>query len=228
MLEKPFDFDVVKHRIGNFINLYKSSNSLNDLINNQTESLKDIIDAYIKAYYYDYKKDTDNISKYISVLAKEVMNDYPEYNLTDSKIEKICSASMYYDIGFYSIPRTVLMKNGNYSEEDIKYIKNYPLFGSRVVNYLLSLTSDEEYKKYAENICKFCHENFDGTGYPSNIKGDKIPVEAQIAAIVIAYNNLKKSGSNAKDAILKKSGTMFNPKLVISFMKIADKMDEEV
>ena len=56
MLEKPFDFDVVKHRIGNFINLYKSSNSLNDLINNQTESLKDIIDAYIKAYYYDYKK----------------------------------------------------------------------------------------------------------------------------------------------------------------------------
>ncbi|MCI5733070.1 MAG: hypothetical protein MR296_03455, partial [Tenericutes bacterium] len=127
-----------------------------------------------------------------------------------------------------SIPRTVLMKNGNYSEEDIKYIKNYPLFGSRVVNYLLSLTSDEEYKKYAENICKFCHENFDGTGYPSNIKGDKIPVEAQIAAIVIAYNNLKKSGSNAKDAILKKSGTMFNPKLVISFMKIADKMDEEV
>ena len=228
MLEKPFDFDVVKHRIGNFINLYKSSNSLNDLINNQTESLKDIIDAYIKSYYYDYKKDTDNISKYISVLAKEVMNDYPEYNLTDSKIEKICSASMYYDIGFYSIPRTVLMKNGNYSEEDIKYIKNYPLFGSRVVNYLLSLTSDEEYKKYAENICKFCHENFDGTGYPSNIKGDKIPVEAQIAAIVIAYNNLKKSGSNAKDAILKKSGTMFNPKLVISFMKIADKMDEEV
>ena len=49
MLEKPFDFDVVKHRIGNFINLYKSSNSLNDLINNQTESLKEIIDAYIKA-----------------------------------------------------------------------------------------------------------------------------------------------------------------------------------
>ena len=133
---------------------------------------------------------------------------------------------MYYDIGFYSIPRMILMKNGNYSEEDIKYIKNYPLFGSRVVNYILSLTSDEEYKRYAENICKYCHENFDGTGYPNSIVGDKIPVEAQIAAIVIAYNNLKKNNSNAKDTILKKSGTMFNPKLVVSFMKIVDKLNK--
>lgn len=226
MLEKPFDFDVVRHRIGNFINLYKSSNSLNNLINNQTESLKDIIDAYIKAYFYDYDESTKQISKYVNALATQVMKDYPDYNLDSSKIEKMASAVMYYDIGFYSIPRKSLMKNGNYNNDDIKFIKNYPDFGSTVVKYVLSLSNDEEYKKYAINICKHCHENYDGTGYPNALVGDLIPIEAQITAIAIAYHNMKKTKIDVRNVMLSKSGTMFNPKLIISLMKILEQIEK--
>ena len=68
-----------------------------------------------------------------------------------------------------------------------------------MLNYVLSLTSDALYKKYANNITKFYHENYNGTGYPNNLKGDNIPLEAQIAAICINYNNLsKKSKENAE------------------------------
>ncbi len=227
MLEKPFDFDVVKHRIGNFINLYKSSNSLHDLVNDQNEELKDLINPFIEAYQYDYKDNIARVNKYITLLANKVMEDYPEYNLTSDLVNKMAEASMYYDVGFYSVPRMTLSKTNDFTKEDLDKIKNYPLFGFKMINYILSLTSDSLYKKYGTNITKYYHENYDGTGYPEGLAGDKIPLEAQIAAVSIMYNNLRrKSSDKAKDVIISKSGSMFNPKIVGSFMKIADEFEK--
>ena len=222
MLEKPFDFEVVRHRIKNFINLYKSSNSLDSLISGQTNNLKNIIDSYIKAYMVDYKEDTEKVAKYAELLANKVMSDYDEFDLSKNKIEKLKGAITYYDIGFYSVPRTVLSKDGNYTEEELAFIKNYPVFSSNVLDYVLKKTNDESYKDIAKNICKHYHENFDGTGFPNNLSGNDIPIEAQIAAIAIAYNNLRKTNYNPDDYIIDKSGTAFNPKLVGSFMKISN------
>ena len=90
-----------------------------------------------------------------------------------------------------------------------------------MLDYILSLTSDELYKKYAQNIAKYYHENYNGTGYPNGIKEDEIPLEAQIASICINYNNLyKKYGNKAKDIIINKASTSFNPKLINSFSMI--------
>ncbi len=118
MLEKPFDFEVVRHRISNFINLYKSSNSLNDLVSSQNNDLKVLLNTFVDAYRYDYALNIDKISKYIKILATQVMNDYPEYELTEEKINKMVDASMYYDIGFYSIPRSVLIKREKLTNDD--------------------------------------------------------------------------------------------------------------
>ena len=153
------------------------------------------------------------------------MDDYDEYELNTSKIEKIKSAVLYYDIGFYSVPRNTLVKNGNYTEEDISFIKNYPLFSEKLLNYVLSKTNDESYKDIAKNICKYYHENYDGTGFPNNLVGDNIPIEAQIAAVAIAYHNIKKINQKPDDYIINKSGSAFNPKIVGSFMKIIDQFN---
>lgn len=222
MLEKPFDFEVVRHRISNFINLYKSSNSLNDLVSSQNNDLKALLNTFVDAYRYDYASNIDKISKYIKVLATQVMNDYPEYELTEEKINKMVDASMYYDIGFYSIPRSVLIKREKLTNDELELVRNYPLFGSKMIAYVLSLTSDELYKKYALNIAKYYHENYNGTGYPENLKGNAIPLEAQIAAICINYNNIKKKNGNATDFILNKSNTMFSPEIIESFKKVLE------
>ena len=223
MLEKPFDFQVVKHRIGNFINLYKSSNSLNNLISDQSRNLKDLINPFVESYQYDYEANIKNVNELIRKLSKQVMIDYPEYDLTDEKIGKMADASMYYDIGFYSIPRSILSKKDGFSEKELEKIKKYPLFGSKMLDYVLSLKSDAMYKKYADNITKFYHENYNGTGYPSGLKEDEIPLEAQLAAICINYNNLeRKYGKVAKEMIIKRKDVMFNPKLIDSFSKIID------
>ena len=226
MLEKPFDFEVVRHRISNFINLYKSSNSLNDLVSAQNNDLKDLLNTFVDAYKYDYLSNINKVQKYIGLLAEKVMEDYPEYELTKEKIDKMKDASMYYDIGFYSIPKSVLIKKDRLSNEELELIRNYPLFGSKMIEYVLSLTSDELFKKYALNIAKHYHENYDGTGYPSNLKEDNIPLESQIAAMCITYNNLSKKNIDASKFIIEKTNIMFNPKLVDSFMKIIEKLKE--
>lgn len=226
MLEKPFDFEVVKHRIGNFINLYKSSNSLNDLISEQNKDLKELVNPFVDAYFYDYEKNIANVGRYIEVLCKKISDDYPEYTLDDYKISKMVEASRYYDVGFYTVPRNILNKGNNFNEDDLNKIKNYPLLSSKIIDYILSLTSDEVYKSYAGNIAKYYHENYDGTGYPNGLREDEIPLEAQIASIAIMYNNLQRKGKqNAKDIIISKSGVMFNPKLVGSFMKVTDEFE---
>lgn len=225
MLEKPFDFEVVKHRIGKFIDLYKSSNSLTNLISEQSSDLKDLINPFVESYMYDYKDNINKVSSLMKTLGKQVMIDYPEYGLDEEKIEKMADASKYYDIGFYSIPRTILGKKEAFDSEELNKIKNYPLFGSKMLDYVLSLVSDEAYKKYANNITKFYHENYNGTGYPNRIKEDEIPIEAELAAVCINYyNSYKKNGLNAKDIIVKKSGVMFNPKIVDSFLKIENEL----
>lgn len=221
MLEKPFDFQIVRHRISNFINLYKSSNALGRLINDQGTELKELIDTFVQTYEWDYEDNIRRITKYIRILGKRVSMDYPEYNLTDEKIEKMANAVKYYDIGFYSIPRKILSKE-KMDGTELKKVKEYPLFGSKMINYVFSHISDMQYKEYASNIAKYYHENYDGTGYPEGLGGDKIPLEAQIASVAINYNNLLRKTTNPKDVIVSKSGRAFNPKIIDSFIKISD------
>ena len=132
-------------------------------------------------------------------------------------------ASIYYDVGFYSVPRKILAKDKLFEKDDVDKVKKYPLFGAKMIEYLLSLTSDALYKEYAINIAKYYHENYDGSGYPESLSQDKIPLESQIASVCIMYNNLKRKGNDQfKDIIVNKSGVMFNPKIIKSFVKVAD------
>lgn len=224
MLEKPFDFQVVKHRISNFINLYKSSNSLNMIINSRSEILKNIVDTFIFAYKADYDVNIKRIREYVKILGKQIMTDYPEYALTDTSVLAISNAVEFYDIGLYSIPKTILNKKG-YTEQDIKAIKNYPNFGLKMLDYILDGINDDLYKQYSRDIVQYYHENYDGTGYPTSLKEDNIPLAAQIASICIMYNNLIKNSPEPSNVIIGKSGIMFNPKFVGSFMKVLEQFN---
>lgn len=221
MLEKPFDFEVVKHRISNFINLYKSSNALSNLITDQNKDLRNLIDPYIKSYEYDYEENIKYINKYIKILLNSLKNMYPQFSLTDEIIEKIVNASKYYDIGISCIPKKILSKSSNFSDEEVEIIRKYPLFSASMNKYILNMISDIKYKEYAINIAQFYHENYNGTGYPNSLKEEQIPLEAQVARLAIMYNSLRKNG-DPKNIIASKSGTVFNPKIVDAFIKVSD------
>lgn len=227
MLEKPFNTEIIKHRVNNLVNLYKSSNSLNEMILNQYADLKNVIDTIISAYKYDYASNIEMIKRYSFIIGTDIMNNYGEYNLDEARVNLIAEASCYYDIGYYAIPRVIYSKDSNFTKEEADIVKNYPIIGSKIVKYGLKNMGDSAFMEYAYEITRYYHERYDGTGYPEGLRGDAIPISACIVALSALFNNFVRSYSNSediRDAICKLSGSKFNPRIIESFKRVFDKL----
>ena len=227
MLEKPFNTEIIKHRVNNLVNLYKSSNSLNEMILNQYADLKNVIDTIISAYKYDYASNIEMIKRYSFIIGTDIMNNYGEYNLDEARVNLIAEASCYYDIGYYAIPRVIYSKDSNFTKEEADIVKNYPIIGSKIVKYGLKNTGNSAFTEYAYEITRYYHERYDGTGYPEGLRGDAIPISACIVALSALFNNFVRSYSNSediRDAICKLSGSKFNPRIIESFKRVFDKL----
>lgn len=227
MLEKPFNTEIIKHRVNNLVNLYKSSNSLNEMILNQYADLKNVIDTIISAYKYDYASNIEMIKRYTLIIGTDIMNNYGEYNLDEARVNLIAEASCYYDIGYYAIPRVIYSKDSNFTKEEADIVKNYPIIGSKIVKYGLKNMGDSAFTEYAYEITRYYHERYDGTGYPEGLRGDAIPISASIVALSALFNNFVRSYSNSediRDAICRLSGSKFNPRIIESFKRVFDKL----
>ena len=227
MLEKPFNTEIIKHRVNNLVNLYKSSNSLNEMILNQYADLKNVIDTIISAYKYDYANNIEMIKRYSFIIGTDIMNNYGEYNLDEARVNLIAEASCYYDIGYYAIPRVIYSKDSNFTKEEADIVKNYPIIGSKIVKYGLKNMGDSAFTEYAYEITRYYHERYDGTGYPEGLRGDAIPISASIVALSALFNNFVRSYSNSediRDAICRLSGSKFNPRIIESFKRVFDKL----
>ena len=227
MLEKPFNTEIIKHRVNNLVNLYKSSNSLNEMILNQYADLKNVIDTIISAYKYDYASNIEMINRYTLIIGTDIMNNYGEYNLDEARVNLIAEASCYYDIGYYAIPRVIYSKDSNFTKEEADIVKNYPIIGSKIVKYGLKNMGDSAFMEYAYEITRYYHERYDGTGYPEGLRGDAIPISACIVSLSALFNNFVRSYSNSediRDAICRLSGSKFNPRIIESFKRVFDKL----
>lgn len=227
MLEKPFNTEIIKHRVNNLVNLYKSSNSLNEMILNQYADLKNVIDTIISAYKYDYASNIEMIKRYSFIIGTDIMNNYREYNLDEARVNLIAEASCYYDIGYYAIPRVIYSKDSNFTKEEADIVKNYPIIGSKIVKYGLKNMGDSAFMEYAYEITRYYHERYDGTGYPEGLRGDAIPISACIVALSALFNNFVRLYSNSediRDAICRLSGSKFNPRIIESFKRVFDKL----
>lgn len=226
MLEKPFNVQVVKHRIDNLINLYRSNNLVNQMVLEQHRELKTVIDSIITSYEIDNNNNMKTIYEYARILALQVSVDYPEYNLTSSIIEKIAYSSMYYDIGRYTVPYTILNKKGMLSKEDRNLLEKIPINGSYIIKNVLSKINYKVDSKYASEIAKCANERYDGKGFPLALSMNQIPLSSHIVNICIEYNNLVNSiipldYDKINSLIEMDAGRKFDPKIVESFKKVA-------
>jgi HD-GYP domain-containing protein (c-di-GMP phosphodiesterase class II) len=81
------------------------------------------------------------------------------------------------------IPKSILKKSGQLSEEEIKIIRKHPLFS-------VDILSDYGFRKEDLSIIKAHHEKLDGSGYPDGLKGDEIPIQSQIISVADVYDAL--------------------------------------
>jgi len=129
------------------------------------------------------------LKNYTKILAEHIADSYPEYGLTDEIIEEISLACVLHDVGKIAIPDSILLKPGKLTAEEFETIKTHTILGAKIIDKLPDSVG-EDYKRYCKEICQFHHEKYDGSGYPIGLKGEDIPIAAQIVSVVDCYDAL--------------------------------------
>ena len=196
----------------------------------QHENLKGIINGIVYAYELDNSTIINLVKRYMKILTMQVSVMYPEYNISSNMIDKIANSSIYYGIGSYILPKTLMQKKMSYSEEEQKLIKNANVNGSAIVKYVVNNNSNDLDSKYAYEITRYFSEHFDGTGYPEALSGVGIPLSAQIAALVIEYINLINTMvpinyDRIASLIEMEANHKFNPKIVEAFKMVRSEFE---
>lgn len=254
LIRKPFDSEVIKKRVRNIVSLFQYKNHMEEkvaekteivrkqykIMKYQAEKLKAVNEKFgeIILSIIEYNEPEEHSGGYIvkevsRLLAEKVRDMYPEYGLTDHDVEVISLQSSLRDIGKILIPDHVLFKQTKYTDEEAEYMKLHTLKGCKVLK-LMEEVMPKDYQSTGMEICRYHHERYDGTGYPEGLKGDEIPISAQIVSVADAYfvlisENIYKHAYSKKDAcymILSGKCGMFSPKMMECFRMSWDEIEK--
>ncbi len=115
---------------------------------------------------------------------------YPEILLPKQERISISKFTALHDIGKLAIPKDILNKPGALDEREWEIMKTHTLRGAEIVGQFPVLQENPEWSKIISDICKYHHERIDGKGYPDGLKGDEIPLHAQVVGVADVYDAL--------------------------------------
>lgn len=166
------------------------------------------------------------------IMAETMAQMYPETALDRKKITDIVLACCIHDIGKVAIPDTVMLKPGRLTDDEYEYMKSHTLRGLEILDHVSKIW-DDDFDSVARQAIRSHHEKYDGGGYPDGLKGDDIPIAAQIISLVDAYdamvNDRVYKKAYPKDVAFNKimSGDcgIFPPKLLECFKACREKLE---
>ena len=170
-------------------------------------------------------------SAYVRLLSESCVKDgvYTD-KINDHFISLLATLAPMHDIGKIVVSDRILRKPARLDEEEYNQMKKHAAVGGTMVREVLNGITDEEYLSFASDIATYHHERWDGSGYPSGLKEEEIPLSARIMAIADVFDALTskrcyKEAISAEEAfkiIEEESGTHFDPQLVEVFLKHKD------
>lgn len=224
MIEKPFNYELIKKRVSNMVRMYAKSNILNNLIRVQEKELKDILKVYVDSYLVDYQKVNDLVSKYGKIL----LDKYATLNEVKVDSDEIVKAAKYYDLSLDFVPRKYLERLANLTPEEKSVVLKYPNIGGNIIKYVMENESDS-FIKYASSIVKMHNERYDGLGFPNGSKADEIPYYVYLINIALEYTNYVLNHSSVdyneiKQIINSKDSSKYHPKAIETFNAALEEM----
>lgn len=225
---RPFDAKIVYRRVSNTINLYEKQKRLISAVSNEilekekcSRILVDILSQVAEFRAGMGGEHIANINRITALLLVRLREKTDKYNLTDKDIYLIKTASALHDIGKVGISSEILNKPGKLTPEEYEIVKKHTEIGAEIVLNLREYR-EEPLVKYAHDICLYHHERYDGNGYPTGLKGDDIPIAAQVVSMADAYDALTAkrvykdayTSEEAVDMILDGKCGKFNPLLL--------------
>lgn len=241
-IRKPFTVDILKKRIDLQLQLLHQKKKIKDFTDNLSSAVQDkdrkiaemqsnvaqmLVDLLEKRDAYagkHVKRVEKQMEAFLSVLVRR-----GTYKLSADEVATMAYASKLHDIGKISLKDDII--DATYHPESsskflIDALKTHTYLGAEHIQKISNVANNSGFITYAYNMCKYHHENWDGTGYPERLDQEKIPLEARILAIVNYYDSLVNAKEDSKRLAHKEAMmrikflkfTMFDPKLVDEFI----------
>ena len=225
---RPFDARIVYRRVTNTIKLYAKQRRLVQMVSDQirarennTDMLVGVLSHIVEFRNGESGAHVRHIRIITELLLHRLLEISSQYPITAEQQDNIPLASALHDIGKIGIDEKILNKPGKMTPEEYEVIKTHSMLGAEMLHQLENF-NEQPLLQTAYEIARWHHERWDGRGYPDGLKGDEIPISAQLVALADVYDALtsercyKKAFSHEKavQMILNGECGAFNPLLL--------------
>ena len=229
-ISRPFDTQVVYRRVANTVRLYARQRRLSAMLARRTQWQRRreqvMIDVLGRIVGFRSGESAEHV-RHVNQLTARLLDRLTE--------ELISSASSLHDIGKIAIPDAVLNKPGRLTPEEFEAVKLHTVIGEELLRGMREYRGEELLETAAE-ICRWHHERYDGGGYPDGLRGDDIPIAAQVVSLADVYDALVSrraykeayTPERAMEMIHEGQCGAFNPLLVQCLTDIQDALRTEV
>lgn len=240
-INRPFNARVVRRRVSNTIRLYAKQRRLTSLLSQQynervknSRMLIDIMAGVMELRNGESGLHVTHIEKLTELLLGCLVHRSDKFPLDNEQRSTIAMASALHDIGKMSIDDAILNKPGRLTSEEFEIMKTHTTLGADMLFELGHQHAGNSLLEYAYQIARWHHERWDGKGYPDGLKGDEIPIAAQVVSVADVYDALT-SVRVYKDAIPHQEAIQmildgkcgeFNPLLLDCLLEVQDRIAE--
>ena len=241
-VNRPFDAKIVYRRVVNTIKLYAKQRRLVQMVSDQIrarEKNTDVLVGVLSQIVEFRNGESGSHVRHIRVITETLLHRLMEltnrYDLTPEQQDNIPLASALHDIGKIGIDEAILNKPGRLTAEEFAVIKTHSMLGAEMLQKTESF-ADQPLLQTAYEIARWHHERWDGKGYPDGLKGDDIPISAQLVSMADVYDALtsercyKKAfpHETAVQMITNGECGAFNPLLMQCLLDVQGELKQEI
>ena len=241
-VNRPFDARIVYRRVTNTIKLYAKQRRLVQMVSDQIRARENNTDMLVGvlSHIVEFRNGESGLHvRHIRIITETLLHRLLEvsdkYSISAEQQDLIPLASALHDIGKIGIDDKILNKPGKLTPEEFEVIKTHSMLGAEMLQNLDNF-GKQPLLQTAYEIARWHHERWDGRGYPDGLKGDEIPISAQLVSLADVYDALtsercyKKAFSHEKavQMILNGECGAFNPLLLQCLTDIQADLKEEL
>lgn len=241
-ISRPFDERIVQRRVSNTLMLFAKQKELEHMVieqiqkrENDNSLMIEILSNIVESRNGESGMHILHVRLLTELFLKKLITMTDKYSISRKDIQLICTASSLHDIGKIAIPTKILNKPGRLTDEEFEIMKTHSIEGAKLLKEI-PRWEEEPLIKIGCEVCRWHHERYDGKGYPDRLKGDEIPISAQVVALADVYSALRQdrvykkafSHEKAVEMIIGGECGAFNPVLLECLTAVSDTLEKEV